>query len=61
MSRHDVHIGSNIRIVRQLRGMKQTVFADLLGITQQSASKMEKKKNVSDEQIAEAAKILQQL
>ncbi|OFV18802.1 hypothetical protein HMPREF3127_06040, partial [Sphingobacterium sp. HMSC13C05] len=59
MTKTDVHIGNNIRLIRRIKGMKQSVLADTLGITQQSVSKMEKKKNLTDEQIAEAAKVLQ--
>jgi transcriptional regulator with XRE-family HTH domain len=53
------HIGKNIRAIRQLRGMKQEIFARKLGIKQQNVSKMENKKSPSEEQIEAAAKILQ--
>ncbi|MCW3075117.1 MAG: helix-turn-helix protein [Flaviaesturariibacter sp.] len=53
------HIGQNIRNIRVLRGMKQKTFARELGIAQQNVSKMEKKKNLTDEQLEQAAKILQ--
>lgn len=53
------HIGKNIRAIRQLRGMKQEIFARKLGITQQNVSKMENKNSPSEEQIKAAAKILQ--
>lgn len=52
------HIGKNIRAIRQLRGMKQEIFARELGITQQNVSKMENKKKISDEQLEQAAKAL---
>lgn len=53
------HIGKNIRAIRQLRGMKQEIFARKLGIAQQNVSKMENNRKPSEEQIEAAAKILQ--
>jgi transcriptional regulator with XRE-family HTH domain len=53
------HIGKNIRAIRQLRGMKQEIFAKKMGIAQQNVSKMENKKTPSEQQIEAAAKILQ--
>jgi transcriptional regulator with XRE-family HTH domain len=53
------HIGSNLRNIRILRGMKQETFAREYGIAQQNVSKMEKKKELTDEQVNQAAKILQ--
>lgn len=53
------HIGSNLRNIRILRGMKQETFAREYGIAQQNVSKMEKKKVLTDEQVNQAAKILQ--
>jgi len=53
------HIGKNIRKIRLLRGMKQETFARELGIKQQNVSKMEQRKKLTDEQIEQAAKILQ--
>lgn len=52
------HIGENIKKIRSLRGMKQATFAKEMGIAQQNVSKMEKKTNISDEQLELAAKIL---
>lgn len=52
------HLGNNIRKLRLLRGMKQSTFAKEMGIAQQNVSKMEKKKNITDEQLEMAAKIL---
>lgn len=52
------HLGQNIRYIRLLRGMKQATFAKEFGIAQQNVSKMENKKNVSDEQLEQAAKVL---
>lgn len=52
------HIGKNIRAIRLLRGMKQETFARQMGIAQQNVSKMEKKKKITDQQLEQAAKIL---
>ncbi len=52
------HIGNNIRKLRLLRGMKQSTLAKEMGIAQQNVSKMEKRKNIPDEQLEMAAKIL---
>lgn len=52
------HIGRNIRFIRTLRGMKQETFARELGIAQQNVSKMEKKKEITDEQLDQVAKVL---
>lgn len=52
------HIGQNIRKIRLLRGMKQDTFARELGIAQQNVSKMEKKKDITDEQLEKISKVL---
>lgn len=52
------HIGQNIRKIRLLRGMKQDTFAKELGIAQQNVSKMEKKKEITDEQLEKVSKVL---
>ncbi|MFD2968797.1 helix-turn-helix transcriptional regulator [Sphingobacterium bambusae] len=52
------HVGQNIRKIRLLRGMKQDTFAKHMGIAQQNVSKMENKKNISDEQLQKVSKIL---
>jgi transcriptional regulator with XRE-family HTH domain len=52
------HIGRNIKSIRQLRDMKQETFARELGIAQQNVSKMEKKKELTDEQLDQVAKVL---
>jgi len=53
------HIGNNIKAIRQLRGLKQETFAKKLGIAQQNVSKMENKKEISDKQLEDVAKILE--
>lgn len=52
------HLGQNIRHIRLLRDIKQSTFAKEFGIAQQNVSKMENKKHISDEQLEQAAKIL---
>ncbi|HEY8660099.1 MAG TPA: helix-turn-helix transcriptional regulator [Hanamia sp.] len=52
------HIGRNLRQIRLLKGMKQTTFAESLGIAQQNVSKMENKKKISVEKLEAAAKVL---
>ena len=52
------HIGQNIRKIRLLRGMKQDTFARELGIAQQNVSKMEKKKEITDEQLEKVSRVL---
>ncbi|MGY0039304.1 helix-turn-helix domain-containing protein [Pedobacter sp. NJ-S-72] len=37
------YIGNNIRSIRQLKGIKQGVLAEMLGVKQQSVSKMERR------------------
>lgn len=37
------HHGNNIRSIRQLKGMKQEIFARKMGVSQQYVSKLEKK------------------
>jgi len=58
MAKRTAHIGENIRAIRQLKGMKQEVFAQKLGVAQQNISKMEKKAKVSPKKLEEAAQIL---
>lgn len=52
------HIGNKIRHIRQLLGIKQATLAKRLGIKQQSVSKMEKKKDITEEQLDNVAKVL---
>ncbi|MBN8852775.1 MAG: hypothetical protein BGO55_03380 [Sphingobacteriales bacterium 50-39] len=54
----EVHIGRNIRAIRLLQGMKQEVFAQKMGISQQNISKLEGKMNVSSSKLEAVAKVL---
>lgn len=52
------HLGENIRKIRLLKGMKQDTFAKEMGIAQQNVSKMERKKELTDDQLKKAAEVL---
>ncbi len=54
----NVHQGANIRKFRQLIGMKQEVLADLLGINQQSVSRIEQKRVIEEDLLVKIANIL---
>ena len=54
----NVHQGANIRKFRQLIGMKQEVLADLLGINQQSESRIEQKRVIEEDLLVKIANIL---
>jgi transcriptional regulator with XRE-family HTH domain len=52
------HIGQNIQKIRKFRGIKQSDFAKAMGVNQQNISRMENSKEVSEEKIEQASKIL---
>lgn len=52
------HIGRKISRIRELRSMKQESLADLLGISQQSVSKMEQSETLDTERLRAVAKAL---
>lgn len=52
------HVGRNIARLRELQGMKQESLASLLGITQQSISKLEQSENIDEERLESIAKAL---
>ena len=54
----NVHQGANVRKFRQLIGMKQEVLADLLGINQQSVSRIEQKRVIEEDLLVKIANIL---
>jgi transcriptional regulator with XRE-family HTH domain len=57
MSETTLHIGRKISRIRELRGMKQEALASLMGVSQQSISKIEQSAEVEDlalEKIAQA-------
>ena len=52
------HVGRKIERIRELKGMKQETLASMLGITQQSVSKMEKSEKVDEEKLKAVAEAL---
>src|SRR5260221_4490849 len=58
MAENTRHIGTNLRTLRQLRGIKQIDFAKKMGMSQQNISKMEKKAKPAEKRIEDAAKLL---
>ncbi|OXG08462.1 DNA-binding XRE family transcriptional regulator [Flavobacterium araucananum] len=52
------HIGRNISRIRELRGIKQELLAEAMGISQQSVSNIEAKETVDKETLVEIAKAL---
>ena len=53
------HIGKKISRIRELRGMKQEVLAEALGISQQAVSKIEQSEAIEDSTLARIAKALE--
>ncbi|WP_425883597.1 helix-turn-helix domain-containing protein [Parabacteroides sp. ASD2025] len=54
----NVHQGANVRKLRQLVGMKQTTFGDLMGMNQQAVSRLEQKKVLDEDTLFKVANIL---
>ncbi len=55
----DIHVGKNIRIFRQAKGMSQSTLAEALGVTFQQVQKYEKGVNrVGSSRLARIAKTL---
>lgn len=52
------HIGRKIGRIRELRGMKQETLAEMLGVSQQSISKLEQSETIEHERLEEVAKAL---
>ncbi|WP_225987830.1 helix-turn-helix domain-containing protein [Rufibacter sp. LB8] len=52
------HIGRKISRIRELRGIKQEVLAQELGVSQQTVSRMEASETVEEDILAKVAKIL---
>ncbi len=49
------HIGRKIVRIRELRGMKQETLAGILGVTQQTVSKLELSEEVEEERLQKVA------
>lgn len=54
----NVHQGANVWKLRQLVGMKQTTFGDLMGMNQQAVSRLEQKKVLDEDTLFKVANIL---
>ena len=54
----NVHQGANVRKFRQLVGMKQTTFGEMLGMNQQSVSRLEQKRVLEEDTLFKVANIL---
>lgn len=52
------HIGRKISSIRELRGMKQEVLAEVLGISQQAISKLEQSETIEEDRLEAVAKAL---
>jgi len=52
------HIGRKIGRIRELRGMKQEALAEMLGVSQQSVSKIEQSETLDTERLEAVAKAL---
>ena len=52
------HIGRKIGRIRELRGMKQETLAEMLGVSQQSVSKIEQSETLDKERLEAVAKAL---
>lgn len=52
------HIGRKIGRIRELRGMKQETLAELLGVSQQSVSKLEQAETIEPKKLEEVANAL---
>ncbi|AYN67584.1 XRE family transcriptional regulator [Euzebyella marina] len=52
------HIGRKIGRIRELRGIKQETLAEMLGVSQQSVSKIEQSENLDTERLEAVAKAL---
>ena len=53
-----MHQGANVRKLRQLVGMKQTTFGEMLGMNQQSVSRLEQKRVLEEDTLFKVANIL---
>jgi len=52
------HIGRKISRIRELRGIKQEAFANELGLSQQTVSRMEQSETIEDEVLEKIAGVL---
>lgn len=50
-----VHLGDNIRRIRELKGIKQETFAEKMGVSQGAISKLEATAMIDDERLKDVA------
>jgi transcriptional regulator with XRE-family HTH domain len=50
-----IHLGDNIRAIRELKGIKQETFAEMMGVTQAAISKLESTEKIDDERLKDIA------
>ncbi|WP_207436105.1 helix-turn-helix domain-containing protein [Sabulibacter ruber] len=53
-----IHLGRKISRIRELRGIKQEVMAQELGLSQQTVSRLESSEAVEEEMLMKIAKVL---
>lgn len=53
-----IHIGRNIARLREIKGMKQDILAEELGISQQSVSHLEQSETLEEKKLEDVAKAL---
>ncbi|HEX2608002.1 MAG TPA: helix-turn-helix transcriptional regulator [Flavisolibacter sp.] len=58
MKEKAIHIGRNIKKIREFRGYRQDFLASELGISQQTMSDLEAREKVNEEQLEKIAQIL---
>ncbi|WP_293299888.1 helix-turn-helix transcriptional regulator [Pedobacter sp. UBA4863] len=56
--RNLAHIGRNIQIIRELRGMKQEALASEVGLSRQMISKLEQSEEIDEETLKKLATAL---
>lgn len=54
----NVHQGANVRKFRQLVGMKQATFGEMMGLNQQGVSRLEQKRVLEEDTLFKVANIL---
>ncbi|MFH7017627.1 helix-turn-helix domain-containing protein [Flavobacterium sp. FlaQc-47] len=52
------HIGRNISRIRELKGMKQEILAEAIGLSQQTVSNIEGSEEVDSNKLVQIAKVL---
>ena len=59
MAEPTLHIGRKISKIRELKGMKQETLASLIGVSQQTISRIEQSEEVDEERLGQIAKALE--